>query len=102
MPNRLQGVEGADWRNILNDTTQKILTVEDIVELAMTVEEADPIDWSAVNISQDAAYRMMAAHVIDLLEEHSAADRDMVMMGVMTKLMVENFFLNLQIQQNNS
>jgi hypothetical protein len=86
----------------LNDTTQKILTVEDIVELAMTVEEADPIDWSAVNISPDTAYRMMAAHVIDLLEEHPAADREMVMMGVMTKLMVENFFLNLQIQQNNS
>lgn len=85
----------------MNENT-KMLTLEDIVELAMAVEQTDPIDWSAVNISADAAYRMMAAHVIDLFEEHAEADRETVMMGVMTKLMVENFFLNLQIQQSNS
>lgn len=85
----------------MNDTNRKMLTLKDIVELAMAVEQEDPIDWSAVNISADTAYRMMASHVIDLFEEHAEADRETVMMSVMTKLMVENFFLNLQIQQGN-
>lgn len=80
----------------------KMLTLEQLVELAMEVEHRDPLPWDSVNIGKEAAYGMMAAHVIDLFAQESDADRETVMMATMTKLLVENFLLNLKLQQNNS
>ena len=84
------------------DIKEKILTLEQLVELAMEVEHRDPLPWDTVNIGKETAYGMMAAHVIDLFEQESAADRETVMMATMTKLLVENFLLNLKLHQNNS
>ena len=84
------------------DIKEKILTLEQLVELAMEVEHRDPLPWDSVNISKEAAYGMMAAHVIDLFEQESDADRETVMMATMTKLLEENFLLNLKLHQDNS
>lgn len=84
------------------DIKEKMLTLEQLVELAMEVEHQDPLPWHSVNISKETAYSMMAAHVIDLFEQESDADRETVMMATMTKLLVENFLLNLKLHQNNS
>lgn len=80
----------------------KMLTLEQLVELAMEVEHRDPLPWDSVNISKETAYGMMAAHVIDLFEQESDADRETVMMATITKLLVENFLLNLKLHQDNS
>jgi len=80
---------------------KKTATLEQLVELAQTVEQTDPIDWSYVNITPESAYGMMAAHVIDMFESHSDADREITMMSVMVKLLVESLVLNLRIQQSN-
>jgi hypothetical protein len=84
------------------DANPKIVTLEQLVELAMESDSQQELPWSSVNIEPETAYSMMAAHVIDLFEEHKEADREVVMMSVMTKLLVENFLLNLKLQQNNS
>lgn len=76
---------------------QKILRLRELVELAKLTEENDPIDWSLVNMSPDAAYGMMAAHVIDIVEHLNAEDREVVMMSVMVKLLVENLVLNVAL-----
>jgi hypothetical protein len=102
MPNCLQGVAGANWRTIVDDLNPKMVTLEQLIELAMAVEPSDPLPWNSVNISPETAYSMMAAHVIDLFEQQSDVDREIVMMSVMTKLLVENFLLNLKLHQNNS
>ena len=84
------------------DISQKTITLEQLVELAIEVEHHDPLPWESVNISRETAYGMMAAHVIDLFERESTANKETVMMSVMTKLLVENFFLNLRLSQDNS
>lgn len=84
------------------DIKQKILTLDQLVELAKIVEDRDPIAWDNVNMEPDTAYKMMAAHVIDLFEDNTEADREIVMMGTMTKLLVENLILNIKLLQNNS
>ena len=86
----------------MNDTNPKMVVLEQLIELAMTVEQQDPLPWHTVNITPETAYSMMAAHVIDLFEKESDSDRELVMMSVMTKLLVENFLLNLKLHQKNS
>ena len=85
----------------MNDANKKVATLEQLVELAQAVEKKDPINWSQVSVTPETAYGMMAAHVIDLFEEHNSADREITMMSVMVKLLVENFILNLRIHQSN-
>lgn len=85
----------------MNDANKKVATLEQLIELAQAVEKKDPIDWSQVSVTPETAYGMMAAHVIDLFEEHNSADREITMMSVMVKLLVENFILNLRIHQSN-
>jgi len=78
---------------------QKILKLRELVELAKLTEESDPIDWDLVNIAPDTAYGMMAAHVIDIVEHLNAEDREVVMMSVMVKLLVENLVLNVALAE---
>lgn len=84
------------------DAESKIITLDQLVELAMESDVQQELPWSSVNIEAHTAYSMMAAHVIDLFDEHKEADREIVMMSVMTKLLVENLLLNLKIHQNNN
>lgn len=80
---------------------EKMITLEQLVELSMLTETADEIPWDKINIGKENAYGMMAAHVIDMLDEDKeAADREIVMMSVMVKLLVENFALQLIIREN--
>jgi hypothetical protein len=62
-----------------------------LVELAKEGAEFDPIDWGDLNITEDQAYVMMAAHVLDM--ELS----DLTSRAIIVKLLVENFVLNLRI-----
>ena len=67
--------------------------LEDIVTLAKETEVTDPIDWGQLNISEEEAYRMMAAHVLDMPD----LDNPIIMRSIIVKLLVENFVLNLKL-----
>jgi hypothetical protein len=66
--------------------------VDLIVELAQDTEVVDPIDWGQLNIDETTAFRLMATHVLemDLSEPY-------VTQAIITKLLVENFVLNLKL-----
>ena len=65
--------------------------IEDLVSIAMEANIADPIDWGELNISEDEAYRMFAATVLEMGNE-PMADK-----AIIVKLLVENFILNLKL-----
>jgi len=65
--------------------------IEDLVSIAMEAEIADPIDWGELNISEEEAYRMFAATVLEMGNE-PMADK-----AIIVKLLVENFVLNLKL-----
>lgn len=72
----------------MNYTTREL---EELVDLAKAGAEGDPIDWGDLSVDRDDAYRMMAAHVLDM-------DPDLtVQRSVIVKLLVENFVLNLKL-----
>jgi len=73
--------------------------VDAIVEIAKEVETEDPIDWGVLNISEDDAYRLIALNVVETLS-HKYDDpmAKEVFLATITKLIVENFVLNLKLR----
>jgi hypothetical protein len=74
--------------------------VEVVVELAMEMEQTDPIDFGYLRVSEENAYRMIASKVI---EENSAIQgssaRELMLLATVTHLVVENFVLQQKLMQ---
>lgn len=78
---------------------RKIPTIEQLVELAKEVETNDPIDWNDLNISEDHAYNMIANQVMSDYLQRNPDEHEIVMLATITKLIVENFTLNIRLLQ---
>lgn len=77
---------------------ERINTIHQIAALAKEAEMIEPIDWSQLNITEDEAYLMMASNVIEQLESVPEEQRGIVSMSTMTKMLVENFVLNIKLK----
>lgn len=76
--------------------------LEAVIETAKAVESEDPIDWGMLEISEDSAYNLIAS---GMLEQHLATDpkdREVMLLAVATKLLVENFVLHLKQMKRNA
>ena len=71
-----------------------MISVDQLVELAKEVETEDPIDWGMLAVDEDSAYRLIASQVIELYNTND----QITMLASITKLIVENFVLNLKLQ----
>ena len=65
--------------------------IRNLVILAKEGESIDPIDWGELNITEEQAYIMMAAHVLQMERNHLTDG------AIIVKLLVENFVLNLKL-----
>jgi hypothetical protein len=72
-----------------------MISVESLVELAKEVESQDPIDWGMLSVDEDTAYRVIASQVIEMYNTND----QLTMLASITKLIVENFVLNLKLAQ---
>lgn len=79
--------------------------IDKIVTLSKDIESQDSIDWDSLNIDKDSIFRLMAMNVIEYLncqeingKIYYEADRD-IMISTIIKLLVENFSLNLKLQE---
>lgn len=70
-----------------------------LADLAMEIDRGDNIDWGMLNISEKQAFELMASNVIEqfasLTDDQEAA---VIALATITKLLVENFVLNLQLK----
>jgi hypothetical protein len=71
-----------------------MISVETLVELAKEVENEDPIDWGMLSIDEDTAYKVIASQVLEIYNTND----QLTMLASITKLIVENFVLNLKLQ----
>jgi hypothetical protein len=69
--------------------------VETLAELAMEVEVSDPIDWGMLRIDEHTAYKIMAANVLEMYDETDT----LTLLATVTKLVVENFTLQLKLME---
>jgi|TARA_B110000967_G_C18684922_1_gene460039 hypothetical protein len=65
--------------------------IRNLVILAKEGEMVDPIDWGDLKITEEQAYVMMAAHVLEMERNHLTDG------AIIVKLLVENFVLNLKL-----
>lgn len=72
--------------------------IKQIAALAKQSDSNLKIDWNQLEITEDQAFIMMASNVIEQLESVPEEHLDKVCMATMTKLLVENFALNLKIK----
>ena len=72
--------------------------VDFLVELAMECELTDPIDWGLLHITEQQAYQMMASQLLEQFSGVNKKDMVTVILATATKLLVENFVLNLQLK----
>lgn len=77
-----------------------MINIEQLLTLVKEVEIADPIDWSDLAIDEDDANRLMAMNVLELYESDwsrlTQEERDATLLATVTKLLVENFALNIK------
>ena len=73
-------------------------TVKQLADLAMQADMVDPIDWGELAIKEQDAFEMMASNVISQMEGLADDERPVVAMATITKLLVENFVLNLKLK----
>lgn len=74
------------------------ITVDMLADLAMQAEISDPIDWGMLSIEERQAFTLMAASVLDQINSLPEDRKLLVAMATMTKLLVENFVLNIKLQ----
>jgi len=73
------------------------ITANMLADLAMQAEITDPIDWGMLSMEERQAYILMATSVIEQVNGVSEDQQLMVAMATMTKLLVENFVLNVKL-----
>jgi hypothetical protein len=75
-----------------------MITLQSIISLAKEVESEDPIDWGMLTISEDDAYNLIALSVLEMFSE---IDDPEVLLATITKLVLENFVLNMKMLEQN-
>lgn len=70
-----------------------------VVELAQEVEKEDPIDWAYLQLDEEATWNMLATSVVE--QYSSMGCNNVLMYATITKLVVENFVLNMRLLQKN-
>lgn len=76
-------------------------TLDDIITLAKDVELGDGIDWTDINADRDKIYQIIGSQVYDYYHQaNTAEDGEAIMLATITKLVVENFILNIRLQSD--
>jgi len=74
-------------------------TLEQIIELAKEVETTDAIDWENLPLNKDSIYQLVGSQAYDLYKLYvNAQDGEAIIIATITKLLVENFVLNLKVE----
>lgn len=69
-----------------------------ISNLAQEIEIEDSIDWGMLSISEENAYNLISANVVNHFDKYDNSERE-IMIATIVKMVVENFVLNLKLQK---
>lgn len=73
-------------------------TQEQIIALAKEVELIDEIEWEGLPLDKDRIYQLVGSQAYEVYEQFTQSDDgEAVLLATVTKLLVENFVLNLKV-----
>lgn len=74
------------------------ITLETLVDIAMSIEQEDPIDFGILGQSKESAFSMVGASVLEMFDKPDYNDDDkLILLSTITKLTVENMILNMKL-----
>jgi hypothetical protein len=77
-------------------------TQEQIIELAKNVELEDAIDWDNLPLDRDKIYQIIGSQTYELYQNYAQSENgEAILLATITKLLIENFVLNLRVCGNN-
>lgn len=70
------------------------INLDELVEVAFTVEEKDPIDWGIFKDGKQESLKMIGASILDQFDKEVYTEADkLIMLATITKLVAENMIL---------
>jgi hypothetical protein len=81
-----------------NSTAAVQVYIERIAKLAQEIETEDSIDWGMTQIKEEDAYKLIAMSVVNQFDKYTVDERE-IMIATITKLVVENFVLNVKLRE---
>lgn len=80
-----------------------MISLNELIQLTKEVDAEDPIDWEMLNIDENEAIRLIAMDVLEMFHEWSLSDeKEIVMLVTITKLILENFCLNIKLHRKEN
>lgn len=68
---------------------------ETVVEVALEMEHTDPIDFGMLQMSEETAYKFIAAQLLeDILKFETPEEQYIISLATSVHLLVENFILH--------
>lgn len=81
---------------------EKLEVIRNLAKLAMEAQLARPINWESAGVNKVEAYEMMATNVVEQFENIDQENFAAVAMATITKLLVENYVLNLYLNSGKN
>lgn len=76
------------------------ITLEQLIDIAASVEEGDPIDWGKLEKGQQETFKLIGTSVLEAFDKEVYTDVDrLLVLATITKLIVENMSLHLKIME---
>jgi hypothetical protein len=74
------------------------ISPEQVVDIAFTIDEEDPIDWGVFKDGKRESLMMIATSIVEQFDKETWTDEDrLVLMSTLTKLVTENFILHTEL-----
>lgn len=77
-----------------------------VIDLVNNIDAEDPIDWAMLPVSEQEATELMVLNILDQYQNQwqrlPEPDRSYAVVAMITKLVLENFALNLRLQHNET
>lgn len=72
-----------------------------LISVVRDIETEDPIDWAMLAVDENSATSLLANNILDQYNTtwKDMPDKDLIMLATITKLIIENFTLNLRLHQ---
>lgn len=77
------------------------ISLAQLISVVRDIETEDPIDWAMLAVDENSATSLLANNILDQYNTtwKDMPDKDLIMLATITKLIIENFTLNLKLHQ---
>jgi hypothetical protein len=76
-----------------------ILSTQQLIDLAKEAEVTDALKWDLIKVDKETVYSIMASNVLEQFASLTDEEAQIIALGTITKLLVENFYLHMKDKQ---